>query len=200
MKILVAVTTCEARRHQADAQRATWVPDSNHDVRFFLAAQERDPLADEVFLPCSDGYEDLPAKVKAMCGWAVKEGFDLCLKIDDDICMWPTRIVIPQGHYTGWKQEPDGYNYCSGLAYWLSRDAMKIVAEAPLTEMQYEDRWVGQTLKEAGIRAEQQPGRGIQWVGNVSKRPLPPNYRAILSNAYVAGEFTAEELPLVYRY
>lgn len=204
MKVLIAVVTCEARRRQADAQRATWVKDSNYDVRFFLARQARPALADEVFVDAGDGYADLPAKVREVNRWA--EGrYDLMLKTDDDTVMFPGRVILPQGHYTGWKQDPCQGTYCAGLAYWLSRDAMRVIAQSPLTDDVAEDRWTGKMLTAAGMIAEQAPVRSIQWVGqrreaNKALRPLPVNIQAILGSCYIAGEFTAEELPKVYVY
>lgn len=205
MKVLIAVVTCETRRAQADAQRATWVPYSNFDVRFFLARQSREPLADEVFLECGDGYQDLPAKVREVNRWADAARYELMLKTDDDTVMFPGRVILPQSHYTGWRQEPCQGSYCAGLAYWVSRDCIRTVAAAELTDDLAEDRWVGKVLTSAGFRAENVPARSIQWVGqrrdsNKSLRPLPANIKAILGSCYLAGEFTAEELPRVYVY
>lgn len=205
MRVLIAVVTCAARKAQADAQRATWVKDSNYDVRFFLARQPRDSLPDEVFVDADDGYLGLPAKVRGVCRWAYAADYELMMKTDDDTVMFPGRVILPQGHYTGWKQEPCQDSYCAGVAYWLSRDAMRTIARAELTEEWAEDRWVGKTLTAAGFRAEQAPPRSIQWVGqrreaNKNLRPLPANIQAVLGSCYIAGEFTAEELPRVYRY
>lgn len=226
MKILVAVLTCEQRFSFAKAQRDTWVQDCGFgEVKFFLGrSKDADPECalcfglgsfqdngeacscihprpareGEVFLNVADDYAALVSKKRAICAWADRHDYDLMLKIDDDVVMFPTRVVIPKGHYTGWKQEPASDNWCSGLAHWLSRDAMRALIEAPLTCQIYEDRWTGKALLAAGIRVEAIEQGGIQWVGR--QRPLPVNIKAILSRAYVAGEFTAEEMPLVYRW
>lgn len=208
MKFLIAVITCENRKAWADAQRATWVKDCRHDLRFFLARQPRDPLADEVFLDCGDEYKDLCEKMREVSRWTVAAGYDLMMKVDDDVIVWPTRLEFPQGHYTGWKQEPETANWCSGMTYWLSRDAMKVVSESELPETSVavpapEDRWTGSMLKTAGIRAERAPARKIQWVGqrrHAGSRPLPVNLRAILSGAYAAGEFMPHEFEQAYQY
>lgn len=208
MNFLIAVITCEARREWADAQRETWVKDCKHDVRFFLARQTRDPLADEVFVDCGDGYEQLCAKVREMNRWALASGYDLLLKVDDDVIVFPTRLVFPQGHYVGWKQEPEKANWCSGLTYWLSRDCMKVMSEAELPETSIavpapEDRWTGGELMKAGIRAQRAPSGSIQWIGqrrHFGGRPLPPNLRARLCRAYAAGEFMPHEFREAYRY
>lgn len=203
--VLIAIVTCEKRKLQADAQRQTWVKDANHDVRFFLAEQSRPALPDEVFLPCGDGYNDLPGKVREVNRWALARNYKLMLKTDDDTVMFSGRVILPQGHYTGWVQEPCQGSYCAGVAYWESRDCMRTIANAELTEDFAEDRWVGKMLTAAGFRAEMVVHGGIQWIGqrreaNKSLRPLPQNIRAILGRCYIAGEFTAEELPRVYVY
>lgn len=205
MRVLIAVIGCAKRFVQMEAQRATWVKDSRFDVRFFLARQSREPLADEVFLDVDDSYLALPEKVRAANQWAYEQDYHLMLKTDDDTVIFPTRIVLPQGHYTGWKQEPqDGLRWCSGLAYWTSRHCMQLIANAEITPQdQYEDRWVGSVLAKAGIEAQAIPHGGIQWCGRVEKgrqKPLPPNIKAILSRAYVAGEFTAEAMAQAYRW
>jgi hypothetical protein len=209
VRFLVAVITCEARRAYAEAQRASWVKDCRYDLRFFLARQDRAPLDDEVFVDAGDGYEALPAKVREMSRWADRQGYEILLKIDDDVILYPTRLVFPQGHYTGWRQEPHSANWCSGLAYWLSRDAMRVMSQAELPETSVavpapEDRWTGANLLAAGIRAEQAPPRAIQWVGQ--RRPntpwhrtLPQNVEALLAGCYAAGEFLPEEFPKYYR-
>jgi hypothetical protein len=206
--LLLAIVTCEARKEWANAQRDTWVKDCRHDVRFFLARQPRDPLADEVFVDSGDGYEALAAKVREVSRYAHAAGYQTLLKLDDDTICWPTRLVLPQAHYVGWKQEPESGNWCSGMAYWLSRDCMKVISEAelPATSVAVpapEDRWTGGELKKAGIVAQRAPQGSIQWIGqrrHFGGRPLPANLRAQLSRAYAAGEFMPHEFVQAYRY
>lgn len=203
MRFLIAIVTCEARRAWADAQRNTWARDCRHDVRFFLARQDREALPDEIFLECGDGYASLQEKVREVSRWAVRGAYQLMLKVDDDVVVFPTRFIFPQGHYTGWKQDPCQGPYCAGLAYWLSRDAMQVMSEATLEKTSVnapapEDRWTGKTLYAAGIQPEQAPPRTIQWVGR--QRPLPQNVHALLSSCYAAGEFQPHEFKTAYRY
>jgi hypothetical protein len=198
--LLFAIVTCEARKDQADAQRETWVKDViRADVRFFLAKQDRPALPDEVFLDVDDGYASLPAKVREISRWADKQGYLRLLKLDDDVVLFPGRMIEPQGHYAGWKQEPASDNWCSGLAYWLSRDAMRAVAQAELTDVTAEDRWTGKALRAAGFTVES--AQGIQWFGSSAlRRELPPNWRGRMCSAFVAGEFNPKELKQVYVY
>lgn len=155
---------------------------------------------DEVFLDVGDDYQSLPSKVQQMAVWSQQNNYDLTLKTDDDVMLWPTRVVVPKGHYTGWKQEPTkGVSHCAGIGYWFSRDSAKVISTAKLTAQSAEDRWVGEVLSAAGMRAEQIASGGLQWVGKIGTR-RPQNIRAILRRAYIAGEFTAAEMPNVYRY
>jgi hypothetical protein len=41
--------------------------------------------------------------------------------------------------------------FCSGFCYWLSRRAMKVIANADKPDMEAEDRWCSKTLLKAGI-------------------------------------------------
>jgi hypothetical protein len=146
-----------------------------------------------------DHYEALPEKVQAVCQWAIQHDYEQMLKLDDDTLVWPTRVLRPAGNYVGWVQEPAADNWCAGMAYWLRRPAMEAILRARVdVQSTAEDRWVGKVLKQEGIRAERDRPGVIQWVGRA--RPLPQNVAAILSSAYVAGEFTPEEMPKFYVY
>jgi hypothetical protein len=199
-KLLIAIASCESRKDQADAQRESWVKDvSTADVKFFLGRQEREPLSDEIFLDVGDDYASLPAKVREISRWALANDYRALIKVDDDVIVFPTRIIEPKADYAGWKQEPASANYCAGMCYWLSRKAMAVMADAELTGDIAEDRWTGKTLLAAGIHA--QPWPKIQWFGKItSRKELPSNTRARLSSSFVAGEFRPQELREMYRY
>lgn len=152
---LIAVVTCRARRAQADAQRRTWAA-GRDDAKFFVGNHG---LANdnEVWLPVDDGYDDLPAKVQAMCRWALENQYDSVLKVDDDVYLVPGRLpdyTIYQFDYVGNFRDANGgypHRYASGFCYWLSRKSMEIVASAELGDTM-EDRWVGQLLGAARVR------------------------------------------------
>jgi GT2 family glycosyltransferase len=166
-RVLVAVVTCHKYRDRANAQRETWVKDvpDQMDVRFFLgrpaksgSGPRKKPLKDEVWLDVSDGYQDLPAKVVAVCEWALKQGYDYLCKIDDDVYLRPERLMnmgLNGRPYMGRLRGPSGNlvaPYCSGLTYVLNRDAMKVVLATPINDYA-EDRFVGNALYSAGIIA-----------------------------------------------
>jgi len=154
MKPLIAVVTCEKFRSRADAQRQTWVPLIRADVRFFLGKQDRDPLPDEVFLDVPDDYHSLPQKVRAMNQWALANGYDKGLKLDDDTYVVPDRMMaaVPTQDYVGFLNATPPKPWCSGFCYWLSERAMRIIAAAEIPAGEWaEDRWVGGVLYDHGI-------------------------------------------------
>lgn len=174
MKILIAVITCHHMRARANAQRETWVPDVHGaDVRFFLgrpasiSPAERPatsiqphpvvPAADEIFLDVPDDYKGLPAKVQAMWKWAHDNGYEFGLKLDDDVYLQPGRALasgFEKHDYVGRLRGASGIYpapYASGFSYWLSRKAMKIIADTSLNGDVAEDRFVGNALHAKGI-------------------------------------------------
>jgi hypothetical protein len=155
MKILVAIMTCHSYRLRADAQRDTWVKDIpvELDYRFFLGHKDGyQPAEDEVMLHVGDDYKSFPAKVKAMHEWALAVGYDFVFKCDDDVYVRPERLLaaVPKDwDYCGRKRGPSGGHpapYASGFSYWLSKKAMRLLANCALTQDPAEDRWVGNNL------------------------------------------------------
>lgn len=161
MRHLLAVKSCHAFRDRANAIRQTWGAElQGADLRFFLG--EGEPLVgDEVCLPVGDGYKDLPAKSKAICKWAVENGYDFACLLDDDTYLRPERLLgagFEEFDYVGRVRGASGdititpAPYCSGFAYWLSAKAMKVVADSPLYGDEAEDRHVSNVLWKAGIQ------------------------------------------------
>lgn len=148
---MIAIATCRARRHQADAQRRTWAA-GLANVHFFVGGDGPAEREDEVVLPVDDSYAGLPAKVKAIMAWALERGHDSVLKLDDDVYLVPSRLPRYEGFdYVGNFRMRNGNfpsDYCSGFCYLVSRQSMEVIASAPLTD-NMEDRWVGNTLDAA---------------------------------------------------
>jgi Galactosyltransferase len=110
-------------------------------------------------LDVGDSYIDLCEKTRAICRYAVKHDYDWLLIVDDDVFVRVENLKVPEeGDYVG-RRLPDDLlsngrdHYCSGGFYWLSRCAFEIVARSHLSKETWaEDRWVGQLLRDAGIR------------------------------------------------
>lgn len=142
------------------AIRDTWAKDVPEEmsVRFFYGQPyEGYSVFPDVYLDCPDDYEHLPAKVVAICRWAVAEGYDWMLKADDDTYIWPQRaleeIRWKQWDYAGYMANSGSY-ISGGPGYWISRKAMEIVA-ASTPHTWAEDMCVGETLRKHGIKAYQ---------------------------------------------
>ena len=159
--------SCLKFRKRADTLRSTWVTDigDRAEVFFFLGnTHSFDLRNDEVSLNVPDDYPHLRHKVQAMCHWAVKEGYELILKCDDDVYLIADRLfTLKYYDYSGRMRHPSREQggpeiygpkesfYCSGFAYWLSRRSAAIVASAPDNGDWAEDRFVGNALAKYGI-------------------------------------------------
>lgn len=176
MRTLIGIAGCHKNKAKADAQRATWVRDVRGvDVRFFAGGRGIYARPDDVWLDCSDAYEDRKEKVLAMFRWALDHGYDYLWKTDDDCYVRPERLLaIPRHDYCGlvilWGNELPGPSYfqmfasmtcrpahiCHGVLYGLSRSSMeKLLTADTLPHIGngngYEDVWVGLRLKQFGV-------------------------------------------------
>jgi hypothetical protein len=112
------------------------------------APQLRPALADEVYLPCGDGYIFNAAKMKEICRYALDYGYDYILRVDDDT------LVLPELFETDWASAP--YSgaatgaFHPGSCLFLSRDAMQRIVKARITNYA-DDLWIGQVMDTAGI-------------------------------------------------
>ena len=138
------------------AVRDTWLKDVTYDYKFFYGKTKapRQPLPDEVFLDAPDDYLHSTDKLRALVRYALDNGYDQLLKIDDDVFVYWDRLLAnaPTNDYHGggpFGGQPFG-SYCSGAIYWLSRRAMEIVVSAPVVSWA-EDRHVGEVMKRAGM-------------------------------------------------
>ncbi len=165
MKPLIAIVSCHRFKARADAQRATWVNGiKGIDYKFFLGGGDREPLEDEVFLDVPDDYIGLSWKTRAIMKWAVDNGYDSVFKCDDDTFVFserllnalPTTLYEGRVNHTNTQWTPRGW--CSGFAYWLSGEALKIIANAPEPIHKAEDVWVGMILSQHNISPRIQPG------------------------------------------
>lgn len=167
-KNLVAVVTCKQYVDRVRAQQETWIPGARaagYDVEIF----------DGERLGVPDDYYSLILKTQAICHWALENGYDRMLKVDDDCCIRVDQLRPVNSDYAGiiiaandcGSKIPPGvpakprgtypYRYASGGAYWLSRKAMEIIASAKPNGDWAEDRFVGNILAKHGIFVRRVP-------------------------------------------
>ena len=161
MKILVAIVSCHALEARRAAIRSTWLPElaSLVDYKFIVGKGPVPVEPDVLQLDADDSYAGLPAKTREISRYALAQCYTHVFKCDDDVYVQPGRLLASKswelGNYVGRKRGPSGNYpapYASGFSYWLDETAMKVIASAPLTEDQAEDRWVANTLFKVGIQ------------------------------------------------
>jgi galactosyltransferase len=141
--------------------KATWLKDVDIPYKWFFGSSPEGqfPQEDEVFLDCPDDYHSLPYKTRAIAQWAVANGYDRIIKVDDDTYIhWDrfrTRPLLsdPDIEYSGtcWAWDTPGYAY--GGCYVLAGKMLQAVANAEIKEhITVEDAWVGGVAINNGIR------------------------------------------------
>ena len=173
MKVLLAIMTCAANAHRREAVCETWMPEA-------LAAGWEVEFFDGPRLGVVDDYARLIEKTQALCRWAIEREYDWLMKIDDDAYIGVPYLKVPEVDYAGLiyhandggsprlgiPPAPAGtypFPYAVGGGYWLSRRAMRLVAEAQPNGDWAEDRFVGQVLAGHGIYPAQLPGYEGAW-------------------------------------
>ena len=145
---------------RANAVRQTWYREwlcryaDSVDLKFFLGRCDRSPQENEIFLDCGDSYYGLPEKVRKTYDWAYRAGYDFVAKTDDDVFVHMGRMLanLSDDDYRGFAIESD-IRYASGTCYWLSRRAMKLVADAEIPKGEWrEDLHCGRVLLNNGIQ------------------------------------------------
>lgn len=148
--------------------RDSWLKDVTFDYKFFYGrGKERLPQPDEIFLDAPDDYLHSADKLRGVIRYALEHGYDRLLKVDDDVYLYWDRILanIPSADYVGsstgpvpakstnkdWWQSTTA-EYCSGMTYWLSKRALTVLSTARAGSWA-EDRFAGESLRRAGIRA-----------------------------------------------
>jgi len=160
-RVLIAVVSCHARPIPRELLRSTWVPrvPQGIDLRFFLGTKPLETGGfvaqnDEVFLQCDDSYNGLPEKVQRIFRWALEQGYDYCMKLDEDVCLLPEQWAkgFLRVDFSGLpNMSQPGYLCPWGFAYVLSRRAMEIVVNSDLPRDNNDEQWVAQTLAPHGV-------------------------------------------------
>lgn len=162
MKTLIAVVNARSRSDWRNAIRSTWlpqVPRDRADVFFFVGRGEPLDYPEGVIeLDCSDKYEHLPEKIRAISKWALEREYEYMLKLDDDVVVRPTSLLCSEYErydYTGRSNRPESaYPIPYGFSYWLSKKCMSIVSQAALPGdgSNDDEKWVAFNLSQKGIR------------------------------------------------
>jgi hypothetical protein len=172
-KALIAILTCKSYKARMDLLERTWLPLARArglDMQVF----------DGQRLGVPDDYANFYLKVKAVCRYALANGYDYLLKLDDDTYLCPERFGVIEEDYAGIRipandggssrlgvsAKPSGtypLDYASGGAYWLSRKAMQIIADALWGNDWAEDRWIGHVLQAQGIPFTELPDYALVW-------------------------------------
>jgi hypothetical protein len=112
----------------------------------------REPLADEVFLPCGDNYTQNPDKMKAICRYTLAHGYHYMARLDDDTFIYPDRLFVKDRalwegkDYVGSSKE----SFHPGGCLILSSAAMKLIVDAPIRGYA-DDVWIGKVMEDNGI-------------------------------------------------
>lgn len=193
---------------RVNAQRETWLsaewfsqvhPGVTFDHKFFYGTRLRDtiskpnqrvatpqpsylrePLSDEVFLPVQDNYTHNASKMKAICKYALENGYDYVLRVDDDT------LVFPELFGSDWDQHPysgaGNGPFHPGSCVFLSRESMQTLVAEKITSFA-DDLWIGQVLSNHGIPCHAIPGirhefgdnyLAKRWNGEVSLHSVTP--------------------------
>jgi hypothetical protein len=139
---------------RVSALRDTWLKDVTVDYKIFKGRRIGTPLTDEVWLDAPDDYFHSSQKLKALVRYALDQGYDALVKVDDDtFVLWDRFMAnLPTSDYVG--GGPSGF--AAGCFYWLSRRAMEVVVQQPCFRWQ-EDFWVGCCLENAKIPLVKDP-------------------------------------------
>jgi hypothetical protein len=150
-RVCVGLISCDSPKYKIRQQQClnTWAKSLplGYDLKLCTGKQ----------LSVPDDYGSLCEKVKAAVKYALEQGYDWFLKVDDDTELRPNRLNLPTGaEYAGWvttvTTNPScTWIHCQGGCYWLSRKAMRIIAKAEIGPFKNEDNWVAKTLREHDI-------------------------------------------------
>jgi hypothetical protein len=160
MKTLIAIPSCHVLRHYQQVIRETWGKDvpAGVDLRFFLGNRAgihdssfHPYAADEVKLDCGDALGDLTKKCVAMFSWALAQGYEYTWKVDLDTLVRPS--ALPTGAYD-WIGGQNSHFASGGAGYGLSKRAMELVVNWPVTQTCAEDLHNAEALLHAGVQLQ----------------------------------------------
>lgn len=142
--------------------RETWWKDVPQTVgkKFFYGRPKKElGLYDEVFLDVPDDYAHLPYKTRALCQWALDNGYTNVFKCDDDTFVYVDRLLKSGYEQAQWMGRYNGGEFVAGgPGYWLNEAALRAVAQGHIQKSDWaEDIWVSRTLQTKGFKPEFNP-------------------------------------------
>lgn len=113
---------------------------------------------DEVILDVPDNYTHVGYKLRGACRWALEKGYDYIFQGIIDTFAIPQRLLssgFEKHDYVG-SANNERTSLGGGAGFWLSKKAMQILADAPVTHWAY-DAWSGEVLLKNGIQITHDP-------------------------------------------
>ena len=161
-----------------------------------------EPQADEVVLRVPWDFKHLALKVREVVRWAYDQGYDHLFKVDTDTYVDIPRLLASgfEAHdYAGHPFPRDGWMQASGGAgYWLSRRAMEVLKDAPVTNI-YEDTWVGEVLCASGIRLHPDERYRVCFPRHFEEGPRPANNRITSHLGFSPEPFESRFMHMAHR-
>jgi hypothetical protein len=123
---------------------------------------------DEVVLSVPDDYAHLAYKMRGEFRWALKQDFDYTFQIGSDIYIDLQRLMssgFESHNYVGktcGNHPMAGGHYAGGGGYWLSKKALRLIADGPVT-FWAEDLWVGSIMNKNGIPLHIDPRYAVDY-------------------------------------
>ena len=152
--ILIAAYQGYIERGDQAACRDTYLKEWGHLIphMFVYDREYGGPFEDdEMKVDAPTGFMECVYKTRLGVAWALANGFDYVFSVPTD-CYIAIPRLLKSGFslvdYTGY-MAAEGH-IGGGSGYWLSKHAMAVVAAATPV-LDYEDRWVGNVLRGAGI-------------------------------------------------
>ncbi len=159
--ILLAAYQGYKARGDQDACRDTYLKEWGHLIphRFVYDREYADvPAADEIIVDAPTGFMECVFKTHQGVRWALAHGYTHVFSAPTDCYIIIPRLLasgFENHNYTGFHAY-DEPHIGGGSGYWLSPRAMRIISQATPV-LDYEDRWVGKTLREHGIEGFHDP-------------------------------------------
>jgi hypothetical protein len=178
---------CTDQQARVNTIRATWLTKlpEGVDYKFFYGTKLRDakrnqrvpdktllrePLADEVFLDCGDQYTENPAKMKAICRWAIEHGYTHILRCDDDTFVYLDRLLATDWADFDYSGACATNDFHPGGCMFLSRRMMDLVISSSVTTYA-DDVWIGKVARDNRVVMHHIPSMRNQW-GTGYKVPI----------------------------